>query len=248
MGKAAQRRSNMQHDRSQPEQIIDLPEADAVQQFQSEPTFQALLHAAPDAIVIVDQTGQIVVANQKVEVLFGYQQDDLIGQPVELLLPSRFQIQHQEHRSGYSVDPHARPMGAGMDLAARRKDGSEFPVEVSLSPLQTADGLLITSVIRDISRRKQFEEELRASQARLAGVVDIAEDAIISLNETQQIQLFNQGAEKVFGYTAGEVLGQQIDMLLPERFRQVHRQHVRSAQKRRGVSCRCLDLAAERGA
>lgn len=226
MGKAAQRRSHMQHE-SQPEQMVDLPAADAVQQFQSEPTFQALLHAAPDAIVIADHNGRMVIANQKAESLFGYTQHELIGQPVELLIPSRFQIQHEAHRRDYSADPRARPMGAGMDLVARRKDGAEFPVEVSLSPLQTTDGLLVTSVIRDVTQRKLFEEELRASQARLAGVVDIAEDAIISLNERQQIQLFNQGAEKIFGYAASDVLGRPIDILIPERFRQVHSQHVR---------------------
>lgn len=225
MGKAAQPGAGIQPDSAQPEYMAKLPQA-AVQQLQAEPTFQALLHAAPDAIVIVDQAGRMVLVNQQAESLFGYEQHDLIGQPIELLLPSRFQIQHVEHRAHYSADPHARPMGHGMDLVARRKDGSEFPVEVSLSPMQTAHGLLVTSAIRDITERKRFEEDLRASQARLAGVVEIAEDAIISMDETQQIQMFNQGAEKVFGYTAAEVLGQPIDILLPERFRQIHRQHV----------------------
>jgi two-component system, NtrC family, sensor kinase len=197
-----------------------------VQRLQAEPTFQALLHAAPDAIVIVDQAGRIVIANERAQSLFGYEQHELLGQPVELLLPARFQVEHAAHRFSYNADPHTRPMGVGMDLVARRKDGSEFPVEISLSPLHTADGLLITSVIRDIGRRKQAEAELRASQARLAGVLDIAEDAIISVDESQQIRLFNQGAEKIFGYAADEVLGQPLDMLLPERARQVHRQHV----------------------
>lgn len=192
----------------------------------TELTFQALLHAAPDAIVIVDRQARIVIVNQQAEQLFGYDQQQLLGQPIELLLPEQQRARHAEHRQHYVGDPHTRPMGVGLDLVARRADGSEFPVEVSLSPLQTKDGLLITSVIRDISPRKQVEEALRASQARLAGVLDIAEDAIISIDESHTIQLFNQGAEKIFGYNAQEVMGQPLNLLMPTRFRIVHEAHI----------------------
>lgn len=189
-------------------------------------TFQALLDAAPDAIVIVDRHGQIVIVNQKAEQLFGYDRRTLLGRAIELLLPEQQRGLHADHRQHYTGDPHTRPMGVGLDLVARRVDGDEFPVEVSLSPLQTEDGLLITSVIRDISSRKQVEEALRASQARLAGVLDIAEDAIISIDESHTIQLFNQGAEKIFGYSASEVMGLPLNLLLPERFRMVHEAHI----------------------
>lgn len=192
----------------------------------TELTFQALLHAAPDAIVIVDQQARIVIVNQQAEQLFGYEQQQLLDQPIELLLPEQQRAAHAAHRQHYVGDPHTRPMGVGLDLVARRADGSEFPVEVSLSPLQTEHGLLITSVIRDISSRKQIDEALRASQARLAGVLDIAEDAIISVDEAHTIQLFNQGAEKIFGYSAQEVMGQPLNLLLPTRFRTVHEAHI----------------------
>ncbi len=228
MRKAAEHKSVQNSDPAPAEFRLNMLEATAVQQLQAEPTFQALLHAAPDAIVIVDQAGRMVVVNRKAESLFGYAQHELLGQPIELLLPERFHAQHSQHQKTYAADPRTRPMGVGMDLVARRKDGKEFPVEVSLSPLQTTDGLLITSVIRDITTRKEVEEALRASQARLAGVVDIAEDAIISVDETQSIQLFNQGAEKVFGYTAHEILGQPLEILLPEHVRAIHHQHIRA--------------------
>ncbi|HEX6290073.1 MAG TPA: PAS domain S-box protein [Herpetosiphonaceae bacterium] len=226
MRKTGSEQAAQPSDHAQAELSMNRVEIAAVQQLQAEPTFQALLHAAPDAIVIVDHMGRVVVANQVAESIFGYTQHELLGQPIELLMPDRFHTLHLKHRAAYKADPRTRPMGICKDLIARRKDGTEFPVEVSLSPLQTADGLLVTSVIRDVTERKRIEVELRASQARLAGVLDIAEDAIISVDTAQIIRLFNQGAEKIFGYSAQQVIGQPLNILLPERFRAIHRQHV----------------------
>jgi|GEM_PF-388716 len=192
-----------------------------------EQTFAAILNSAPDAIVITDADAQIVLVNRQTEQLFGYQREALLGQPVEVLLPERLRELHAQHRATFVNEPHTRPMGVGLDLVARRNDGTEFPVEVSLSPLHTDDGLLITSVIRDVSERKRVEAELRASQARLAGVLEIAEDAIVSVDDTQHIQRFNHGAEATFGYDAAEVIGQHLDMLIPPRFHTAHQQHVR---------------------
>jgi PAS domain S-box-containing protein len=123
--------------------------------------FEALLESAPDAIVIVDRSGMMVLANSQAEKLFGYQRAELLQQTVELLLPERFRAVHQDHRRSFTEAPHARPMGSGLNLVARRKDGSEFPVEISLSPLHTEEGLLITSIIRDITARKQAEATIR---------------------------------------------------------------------------------------
>jgi two-component system NtrC family sensor kinase len=131
--------------------------------------FQSLLEAAPDAIVIVDRDGLIVITNGQTERLFGYDRSELVGQPVECLLPKRIRSRHVHHRAHYTAEPHTRPMGIGLDLVAKRRDGSEFPVEISLSPLQTPDGLLITSVIRDSTDRKQAAQELeRQVQRRTA--------------------------------------------------------------------------------
>ncbi|HXF52237.1 MAG TPA: PAS domain S-box protein [Dehalococcoidia bacterium] len=124
-------------------------------------TFRSLLESAPDAIVIVDPSGRIVIVNRQAERLFGYSRDELVGQPVELLVPQALREAHEAHRRGYMERPATRPMGIGLELSARRRDGSEVPVEISLSPLETADGLLVTSIIRDISERKALEEERR---------------------------------------------------------------------------------------
>ncbi len=125
---------------------------------QPDARFEALLESAPDAIVIVNQGGLIQVANSEAELMFGYPRAELIGQPVELLVPPRQEQVHIQNRSRYLAKPKSRPMGVGLDLSARRKDGSEFPVEISLSPMPTDGGLLITSVIRDVSSRRRLED------------------------------------------------------------------------------------------
>jgi|HigsolmetaAR201D_1030396.scaffolds.fasta_scaffold02657_2 PAS domain S-box-containing protein len=138
-------------------------------QHHAEPFFQSLLDSAPDAFVIVDKDGRIVIVNIQAEQLFGYQRNELIGQPIEILLPDQLHKLHARHRSNYMIEPHTRPMGVGLDLVARRKNGQIFPVEISLSPLQSEKGLLVTSVIRDITDRKQAAEELeRQVQRRTA--------------------------------------------------------------------------------
>lgn len=330
-------------------------ETDAeIQVTSGEDIFQGLLQSAPDAIVIVNVAGRIAIVNTQAERLFGYTRDELIGQPLEILLPEQRRAGHLQHRNGFVADPRTRPMGSGLDLIACRKDGSQFPVEISLSPLQTEQGLLVTSAIRDITDRKRARQELerqavllreqaqlldlvhdtiivrdmhrritfwnrgaeamygwsktealgndpdiflqtqypdtpveidaillgeerwegelihtkrdgarivvasrqvlqrnkqgqpiamlelntditahtlaedavRASQQRLAGIVDIAEDAIISVDAKQRIQMFNQGAERIFGYVASEVMGQPLEMLLPPRFHGIHHRHI----------------------
>ncbi len=131
-----------------------------------EAKFRGLLEAAPDAMVIVDSGGRITLVNYQVQRLFGYSREELLGQPVELLVPGRF-VEHSGHRGRYVADARSRPMGAGLDLYARRKDGTEFPVEISLSPMEVEEGLLITAAIRDITERKRAEEHLQEAHAEL---------------------------------------------------------------------------------
>lgn len=121
--------------------------------------FAALFEAAPDAIIIVNDEGRIVLANSQTETLFGYSRDELLGQTIECLLPERFRGAHQRHRTNYVENPHTRPMGIGLELYARRRDGTEFPTEISLSPVQTKSGLLVTAIIRDVTHRKEAEAE-----------------------------------------------------------------------------------------
>lgn len=128
-----------------------------------EAKFQSLLESAPDGIVVVDTNGLIVIVNTEVERLFNYTKIELIGQSVDVLVPDRFKNSHVKDRKGYMANPHTRPMGAGRLLSGRKKNGVEFPVEISLSPLETEQGMLVTAIVRDITERRQFEETIKAS-------------------------------------------------------------------------------------
>jgi PAS domain S-box-containing protein len=134
--------------------------ADLTNRRRAERQFQALLESAPDAIVIVRADGRIALVNSQTEKLFGYERQDLLGQNVEMLMPARFHARHPSHRSGYFASPHPRPMGNGLELRGLRKDGAEFPIEISLSSIETAEGLLVSSAIRDVTDRKRAEQLL----------------------------------------------------------------------------------------
>jgi len=191
---------------------------DAIKQKQSEKRFRGLLEAAPDAMVIVDQDGMIIMVNAQTEKVFGYTRGDLFGQHVELLVPSRFRDVHPFHRKQYKKNPLPRPMGADLELYALRKDGTEFPVEISLSPMETEEDNLIIAAIRDITERKRAE-------ARFRGLLESAPDAVVVVDQQGTIQLVNSQTEKLFGYDRVEVVGQPVETLVPKRFRKKHFRH-----------------------
>jgi PAS domain S-box-containing protein len=181
----------------------------------SEARFRRVVESAPNAMVMIGATGQIEMVNAQTELVFGYSRTELLGQPVEMLVPERFRIHHPELRNSFFNDPQSRPMGAGRDLYGLRKDNSEFPIEIGLNPIETEEGTMVLSSIVDISTRKRMEERFRR-------VVESAPNAMVMIGAAGQIEMVNAQAEHLFGYPRTELLGQPIEMLVPERFRKHH--------------------------
>ena len=186
-----------------------------------------VLDCAMDAIITVDEQQLILLYNAAAEKVFGWPRQQILGQPLERLLPQRFRAAHAQHVGRFgTTGVTSRRMGARNVIYGLRADGHEFPLDASISQLDTPGGKLFTVVVRDIGQRLEAEEQHARLAARLAAMLDSAMDAIISVDEAQTIVLYNRAAERIFGWPSDQVLGQPLARLMPARFRAGHGQHV----------------------
>jgi len=190
--------------------IVDISERKRL-----EARFRATVESAPTAMVMIDQTGTIVLVNTELERLFSYTHDALLRRKIEVLIPERFRTGHPALRTQYFATPESRRMGQGRDLFGMRQDGSEFPIEIGLNPVTTDEGSFVLAAIVDISERKRLEARFRAT-------VESAPNAMVMIDESGRIVLVNAELERLFNYGRNELLNQKVEALIPERFRSGH--------------------------
>src|SRR6202795_1138798 len=185
---------------------------------ESSAKYRGLLEAAPDAMVVVNQNGEIVLLNVQAEKQFGYRRDELLGQKVKNIIPEGFAERLIADGTRTAAEALAQQIGTGIELNGRRKDGTEFPIEIMLSPLESAEGILVTAAIRNITTRRDAEMHLAQMEGRYRGLLEAAPDAMVVVNQAGEIVLLNVQAEKQFGYSRDELVGQQVKNIIPEGF------------------------------
>jgi PAS domain S-box-containing protein len=188
---------------------------DITERKRSAEQFRLAIEAAPTGMLMMDDSGSMVLVNAQIEKLFGYPRAELLGQKIEMLVPVRLRASHPHYRSEFFSDPKARAMGAGRELHGLRKDGSEIPIEIGLNPLRTSEGNFVLSSVVDITERRRSVEQFRMA-------IEAAPTGMLMMNRGGEIVLVNMQIEKLFGYPRAELLGQKIEMLIPERYRAQH--------------------------
>jgi PAS domain S-box-containing protein len=191
---------------------------DVTERKRTEEKVRLAVEAAPTAMIMVDESGTILLMNTQAERLFGYTRGDLVGRSIDMLVPARFRIEHKTLRSHFAECPETREMAPGREIYGQRRDGTEVPIEIGLTPIVTQDGLVILSSIVDISERRQAEERFRLA-------VESSPNGMVMVSQRGQIVLVNAEAEHMFGYSRDELVGRNIEMLVPARFRAGHSSH-----------------------
>ncbi len=184
--------------------------------------FRLIVEHSPTAVVLVDAAGLITLVNRQTERLFGYPREVMLGRPIEFLVPAPLRQGHGVRRSRYLAQPSTRSMGVGRDLYGLRSDGTEVPIEIGLTPIETPQGSRVVASIIDIAERKLSEQALRRGEERFRLLVEHAPSAMLMVNESGSITLLNRQTETLFGYSRDELTGQPMEMLVPSRFRGAH--------------------------
>ena len=189
----------------------------------NEAHFRAVIDTAVDGVILIDSLGAVLVFNPACEKLFGYRADEVIGQNVKMLMPPPYRDEHDGYLGNYHRSGERKIIGIGREVVGRRKDGSTFPMDLSVGEAKQEGGKsTFVGIIHDISERKRHEQALRDSEARVRAVVDTAVDGVILIDAKGRVLMFNPACETLFGYSAAEVIGQNVKMLMPPPFRGEH--------------------------
>jgi len=209
---------------------------------------EAVLASASQGIVVIAPDGRIELANARAEELFGYASGELLGQPLEILVPGRLGTDLVQHRAGFFASPRVRPMGQGLELAGVRKDGTEFPVEISLSYSHVADAIRAVAFVTDITQRKAGDDTIRRSEERARALFEAASEGVVVVDSAGRIVSVNGKMEELFGYARAELIGQPVELLMPGRYRDAHPRHRHEyfASPRPRPMGQGLDLAGRR--
>src|SRR4029077_7283764 len=187
-----------------------------------DPLFRAVIEAALDAIVVIDRHGVIRSVNKATEQIFGYPAEELVGHNVTILMPAPYAGEHDGYLANYTETGQKKIIGIGREVAGRRKDGSVFPMDLLVGEAQAEDQTIFVGIIRDISGRKAAELAQRESESRLRSILDTVPDAIVVIDARGTIQSFSSAAERLFGYTEEEVVGTNVNLLMPSPYREAH--------------------------
>ncbi|MEZ4776746.1 MAG: PAS domain S-box protein [Bacteroidia bacterium] len=200
----------------------------AMQKFNLDAALPVLFKVCEEGLLVIDAEGTIIAANTHAESIFGYSEGNLRGNSMNVLIPPRFIPAHDQYHNKYFSDPHFRPMGKGRDLVGLRKNGEEFPVEISLNPISTLNGNFVIAIAVDISDRKNHEKNLVRNKNLLTAIIESAVDGIITISKHGSIESANHAAEQLFGYEKGELIGQKINILMPEPYHSRHDGYIKN--------------------